>query len=42
MDRPSYEIDSPYINAPTWPWTVAGLTVSTFHLLFFVLAWMRA
>jgi hypothetical protein len=41
MDRPSYEIDSPYINAPHWPWTVAGVTVSAVHVLFFFVAWMQ-
>jgi hypothetical protein len=42
MERPSYEVDSPYINAPTWPWLVAGWAVSTLHVLFFLAAWMRA
>jgi hypothetical protein len=41
MERPSYEFDSPHINAPTWPWTVAGWTVSALHLMFFVVAWIE-
>jgi hypothetical protein len=41
MERPSYEIDSPYINAPNWPWTVAGVAVSALHALFFLVAWIR-
>ncbi len=40
MERPSYEIDSPYINAPDWPWTLVGWTVSALHVLFFVSAWV--
>jgi hypothetical protein len=42
MERPSYEVDSPYINAPTWPWMVAGWAFSTLHILFFLAAWIRA
>jgi hypothetical protein len=41
MERPSYEIDSPHINAPTLPWALAGWTVSALHVLFFVAAWMH-
>jgi hypothetical protein len=40
-DRPSYEVDSRLINAPTWPWIVIGWTISTFHVLFFLAAWIR-
>ena len=40
MERPPYEIDSPYINAPNWPWALAGWTVSALHVLFFVSAWV--
>ena len=41
MERPSYERDSPYINAPNWPWMLAGWTISALHVLFFLLAWMH-
>jgi hypothetical protein len=41
MERPAYEIDSPYINAPNWPWTLAGVTASVLHVLFFLAAWIR-
>jgi hypothetical protein len=41
MDRPSYEVDSPFINAPSWPWAVAGWTISALHVLFFLAAWAR-
>jgi hypothetical protein len=41
MDRPSYEVDSRFINAPNWPWIVAGWTVSAMHLVFFFVAWVR-
>ena len=41
MERPSYEVDSPRINAPSWPWTLAGLTVSALHALFFLASWIQ-
>jgi hypothetical protein len=41
MERPSYEVDSRHINAPTWPWAVAGWTAGTLHILFFLTAWIR-
>jgi hypothetical protein len=41
MERPSYEVDSRLINAPTWPWAVTGWTISTLHMLFFLAAWIR-
>jgi hypothetical protein len=41
MDRPAYEMDSPHINAPNWPWAAAGWTVSGLHVLFFVAAWIQ-
>jgi len=40
MERPAYEVDSPYINAPDWPWAMAGWTVSALHLVFFLAAWI--
>jgi len=41
MERPAYEVDSPYINAPDWPWAMAGWTVSALHLVFFLAAWIH-
>jgi hypothetical protein len=41
MDRPSYEVDSPHINAPNWPWALAGWIISALHVLFFLVAWMH-
>ena len=41
MDRLSHEVDSPYINAPNWPWTVAGVTLSALHVLLFVVGWLQ-
>src|SRR5215204_2162458 len=40
-ERPSYEVDSAHINAPHWPWAVAGWTMSALHILFFVAAWIH-
>jgi hypothetical protein len=40
MERLSFDIDSPYINAPSWPWAVAGWTISAFHVLFFLAGWI--
>ena len=36
------EVDSPYINAAVWPWSVAGWTLATLFMLFFLVAWIRA
>jgi hypothetical protein len=41
MERPSYEVDSRYINAPSWTWAVAGWTISALHVLFFLVAWLH-
>jgi len=41
IDRPSYEIDSPYINAPSWPWSLMGYVLCALHVLFFLVAWMQ-
>jgi hypothetical protein len=41
MSRPSYEVDSPHINAPQWPWAVAGWTISALHVVFFLEAWIQ-
>ena len=37
--RPPYEVDGPYIDAPDWPWRVAGWLVNAIIVLLFVLAW---
>jgi hypothetical protein len=41
MDRPSYEVDSPHINAPHWPWAMAGWTICALHVVFFLIAWIN-
>ena len=41
VKHPAYERDSPYINAPNWPWSLAGCVLSALHLLFFLIAWMQ-
>jgi hypothetical protein len=33
------ERDSRYINAPVWPWSVAGWSLAAMFILFFVAAW---
>jgi hypothetical protein len=35
--RPS-EFDSPYINAPVWPWAVTGWSLAALFVLLFLLA----
>jgi len=37
-----YELDSPYLNAPVWPWFAAGSTLATLFILLFLLAWSLA
>jgi hypothetical protein len=37
-DARSYEFESPYINAPLWPWSVAGWSLAALFALLFVLA----
>jgi hypothetical protein len=41
-DTPAYEYDSPYINAPVWPWSFAGYAMATLMLVLFLLAWLDA
>jgi hypothetical protein len=38
-DTPWREVDSPYINAPVWPWSVAGWAFAALFVLLFVIAW---
>jgi|SoiMethySBSTD1v2_1073268.scaffolds.fasta_scaffold880988_1 hypothetical protein len=33
-----YEFDSPYINAPVWPWSAAGWSLATMFVVLFLLA----
>ena len=33
------ERDSPYINAPVWPWSVAGWSFAAMLILLFIAAW---
>ena len=37
-DRPSYEVDGPYLNAPDWPWSAAGWVLAAVIVVLFVLA----
>lgn len=36
------ERDSPYIDAPVWPWSFAGWVIAAVALLTFVVAWLRS
>jgi hypothetical protein len=35
-----FEVYGPYINAPVWPWTVAGWTMAAIFLLLFLITWL--
>lgn len=37
-----YEYHSPHVDAPVWPWSLAGHAVATLWLLLLVLAWLGA
>jgi hypothetical protein len=37
-NRPSYEVDGPYINLPDWPWSVAGWLLAAATVVLFILA----
>lgn len=39
---PEHELDSRHINAPVWPWTVAGFTTAAFFVAFFIIAWSHS
>jgi hypothetical protein len=41
-DAPPYELLGPYINAPVWPWTVAGWTLAVMFMLLFLITWLRS
>ena len=36
---PPSELHGPYINAPVWPWFVAGCVLGALFVLLFVVAW---
>jgi hypothetical protein len=36
------ERDSRYINAPVWPWSLAGWLIAAMTILMFVAAWSRS
>ena len=38
MVSKSNELESPYINAPVWPWAVAGWSLVVAFVLLFALA----
>jgi hypothetical protein len=37
-DKRAYELHGPYINAPVWPWFVAGWVIGALFVLMFVFA----
>ena len=41
-DKAPYELYSPYIHAPVWPWTVAGWTLAVVFLLLFLITWLSS
>jgi succinate-acetate transporter protein len=38
----SNERDSPYIDAPVWPWSLAGWSVGGLMVLYFFVAWVTS
>jgi hypothetical protein len=38
----SREVYGPYIDAPTWPWTLAGCLLAGMYLVLAVAAWLRS
>ena len=41
-DIPVYEYHSPRMNAPVWPWSLAGYSMAALWLLLLLLAWLGA
>jgi hypothetical protein len=37
---PANEVYGRYINAPVWPWTVAGWALAVIFMLLFVMTWL--
>jgi hypothetical protein len=38
----SGERDSPYIDAPVWPWSLAGWSIGALMVLYFFVAWVTS
>jgi hypothetical protein len=38
----AYDLDSPFMNAPVWPWALAGWILAAFFLVLFVVARIHA
>jgi hypothetical protein len=36
------ERDSPHINAPVWPWSLAGWAFAVASLVMFLASWLRS
>jgi hypothetical protein len=36
------EKDSPFINAPVWPWTLTGWLMAVTFVIMLVLAWSQS
>ena len=41
-DTAPNELYGPYINAPVWPWTVAGWGLALFFMLMFLITWLQS
>jgi hypothetical protein len=39
---PSHEFYGRYINAPVWPWAVAGWTLAVIFMLLFLTTWLSS
>lgn len=39
---PSNEFYGRHINAPVWPWTVAGWTLAVILMVLFLITWLRS
>jgi len=39
---PGSELYGPYVDAPVWPWLLAGWTLGAGLLLLFVVGWVRS
>jgi hypothetical protein len=41
-ENADYEFDSPHINAPLWPWSLAGYSIAAFLTGLFLYSWLSA